>query len=83
MVAQPTVTWFTVPAIANLTVPNRPAVATALKSAMTTHRAGNLEAAEADYRRVLAAQPENANANHLLGSILSESERAKKEAEAS
>ncbi len=66
-----------IPAMANLTVPNRPALAAALKSAMTAYRAGRLEDAETDYRRVLAAQPDNANANHLLGTILSESERAK------
>ena len=63
--------------MANLTIPNRPAVAGALKKAMQEHRAGRLDAAATSYRRVLAAEPGNANANHQLGRILTQSKRIK------
>ena len=66
-----------IPAMANITIPNRPALAGALKQAMADQRAGRIEQAEAGYRRVLGAEPGNANANHLLGIILTQSKRAK------
>ena len=40
-----------------------------LEAAVTAHRAGRLEKAEALYRRVLAAQPRHADALHLLGLV--------------
>ena len=67
-----------IPAMANITIPNRPALAGALQQAMEDQRAGHLKKAEAGYRRVLGAEPTNANANHLLGIILTQTERAKK-----
>ncbi|MGC2856223.1 tetratricopeptide repeat protein [Novispirillum sp. DQ9] len=39
----------------------------ALAEAVANHRAGRLEAAAALYRRVLEADPDNADAGHLLG----------------
>jgi Flp pilus assembly protein TadD len=63
--------------MANVTIPNRPALAGALREAMKEHRAGRLDTAESGYHRVLAADPGNANANHLLGLILTQSKRAK------
>ena len=63
--------------MAHVTVPNRPALAGALKAALQEQRAGRLDAADAGYRRVLAADPGNANANHLLGRILVDAKRAK------
>ena len=66
-----------IPAMANITIPNRPALAGALKQAMADQRAGRIENAEAGYRRVLGAEPGNANANHLLGLILTQTKRAK------
>ena len=63
--------------MANITIPNKPALADAMKQAMVDQRAGRLDATEAGYRRVLGAIPTNANANHLLGLILTQSERAK------
>lgn len=77
MLAHPRAAWFTFPAMANVTIPNRPALAGALREAMKEQRAGRLDAAETGYRRVLAADPGNANANHLLGLILTRSKRAK------
>ncbi|HIM45490.1 MAG TPA: tetratricopeptide repeat protein, partial [Alphaproteobacteria bacterium] len=77
MLANPRAAWFTFPATADLTIPNRPALAGALKKAMRQHRAGRLDAAEAGYRRVLTADPGNANANHQLGRILTRSKRLK------
>jgi len=59
--------------MANITIANRPALA----GAMENQRAGRVEDAEAGYRRVLAAEPTNANANHLLGIILMRTKRAK------
>jgi len=69
--------WFTFPVMAHVTVPNRPALVGALKDAIKEQRAGRLDAAEAGYRRVLAADAGNANANHLLGRILIDAKRAK------
>ena len=43
----------------------------ALTSAAALHRSGDLDAAEAAYRRVLTAQPENPDVLHLLGLLLS------------
>ncbi len=63
--------------MAYVTAPNRPALAGALKAALQEQRAGRLEAAEAGYRRVLAADPDHANANHLLGRILLDAKRTK------
>ena len=77
MLASPRAAWFTFSAMADLTIPNRPALAGALKKAMRQHRAGRLDAAEAGYRRVLTADPGNANANHQLGRILTRSKRLK------
>ncbi|MDR3404036.1 MAG: tetratricopeptide repeat protein [Chthoniobacter sp.] len=39
----------------------------ALQSAIAQHQAGNLAAAEAIYRQILALQPQHADALHLLG----------------
>lgn len=44
-------------------------VAAALQSALAHHRAGRLPEAEASYRRILATQPADADAWHLLGVI--------------
>ena len=77
MLASPRAAWFTFSAMADLTIPNRPALAGALKKAMRQHRAGRLDAAEAGYRRVLTADPGNANANHQLGRILTRSKHLK------
>ena len=38
-----------------------------LQTAIAHHRAGNLKQAEAGYRRILQAQPNNAEALHLPG----------------
>jgi tetratricopeptide (TPR) repeat protein len=43
---------------------------TPLERAMADHRLGRLEAAESGYRSVLAAEPEHADALHLLGVTL-------------
>ncbi|HXD83614.1 MAG TPA: tetratricopeptide repeat protein [Rudaea sp.] len=43
---------------------------TDLQEALKLHRAGDLDAAEAAYRALLAAEPENADALHLLGVLL-------------
>ena len=40
-----------IPAMANITIPNRPALAGALQQAMEDQRAGHLKKAEAGYRR--------------------------------
>ena len=77
MLAKFRTAWITFPAMAHVTIPNRPALAGALKDAIQEQRAGRLDAAQAGYRRVLAADPGNANANHLLGRILIDSKRVK------
>lgn len=41
-----------------------------LAAAFERHRAGGLEPAEAIYRRILAREPRNADAQHLLGMLL-------------
>ena len=41
-----------------------------LQTALSAHKAGNLEAAENGYRAVLAQQPKDADANNMLGLIL-------------
>jgi predicted O-linked N-acetylglucosamine transferase (SPINDLY family) len=46
-----------------------PTVAEALAIAFEHHQAGRLEAAEAIYRRILQADPEQADALHLLGLV--------------
>ena len=46
MLANPRAAWFTFPAMADLTIPNRPALAGALKKAMRQHRVGCLDAAD-------------------------------------
>lgn len=43
---------------------------TDLENALNLHRAGDLDAAAAAYRALLAAEPENADALHLLGVLL-------------
>ncbi|HTI95509.1 MAG TPA: tetratricopeptide repeat protein [Rudaea sp.] len=43
---------------------------TNLQDALKQHRDGDLDAAEAAYRALLAAEPENADALHLLGTLL-------------
>ena len=43
---------------------------TDLENALKLHRAGDLDAAEAAYRALLTAQPEDADALHLLGVLL-------------
>ncbi len=47
-----------------------------LRDAVARHRAGHLEAAAALYRQVLAAEPRNADALHLLGLVARDSGRA-------
>lgn len=46
-----------------------PDAAEELRTGLSHHRAGRLEAAEACYRSVLAAQPDHADTLHLLGLI--------------
>ena len=43
-----------------------------LQTALTAHKAGNLEAAENGYRAVLAQHPKDADAHNMLGLILME-----------
>ena len=43
-----------------------------LKEALEHHAAGRLDAAEAVYRSVLAAEPKNADAMHLLGMLMNQ-----------
>lgn len=45
-------------------------IATTLEEGVRLHQAGQIQQAEAQYRRVLAAQPQNADALHLLGVAL-------------
>ncbi len=51
-------------------------VTSVLQHAVQEHRAGAADAAEAAYRAVLAVSPEEPNALHLLGLLLSETGRA-------
>ena len=53
----------------NLTVVVPPGVANLLGAGLKHHQAGRLADAGACYRRVLAAQPDHADALHLLGVI--------------
>jgi len=47
----------------------------ALQTALTQHRAGQLPAAEAIYRQILAVQPQHPEALHLLGALATEQQR--------
>ncbi|MGE5567595.1 MAG: tetratricopeptide repeat protein [Rhodospirillales bacterium] len=49
-----------------------PMTAQRLREAMENHKAGNLDAAEAIYRDVLAGDPKNADALHMLGVLVSQ-----------
>jgi Flp pilus assembly protein TadD len=51
-------------------------IPTLLNEGVAHHRAGRLAEAEAAYRRVLAAQPDNPDALHLLGVIATQVGRA-------
>ncbi len=42
---------------------------TAFQTALAHHQAGQLREAEALYRQILAAQPQHADAWHLLGLV--------------
>jgi len=48
-------------------------IAAQMQSAIALHRAGRLAEAESIYRRVLAADPQHPDANHLLGLALHQS----------
>jgi tetratricopeptide (TPR) repeat protein len=48
----------------------------ALEAAASLHRAGELEGAEASYRRILARDPGNADALHLLGVLAAQTGHA-------
>jgi protein O-GlcNAc transferase len=48
-----------------------------LRRALANHRAGNFAAAERSYRNVLAGDPNDADAVHLLGMLLQETGREK------
>ncbi|MEO5363886.1 MAG: tetratricopeptide repeat protein, partial [Magnetococcus sp. DMHC-8] len=63
--------------------PPQPAVdlARAIQEALQIHQAGQLDAAEAIYRKVLAIQPENPDALHLLGFICHQRNQGEKAAE--
>ena len=54
----------------------RNAAAETFRRAIEHHRAGRLQQAEAEYRRVLAAVPEHADSLHLLGIIATQSGRS-------
>lgn len=49
-------------------------IAEALKTAFQYHQSGNLNPAEEIYRKILAADPEHADALHLLGVVLYQKE---------
>ena len=51
-------------------------VAQTLQAALARHNAGDLDGADAGYRRVLAARADNADALHLLGVLLAQRGRA-------
>ena len=57
------------PAVKTGTVVVPPGVANLLGAGLKHHQAGRLAEAEACYRRVLAAQPDHADALHLLGVV--------------
>jgi len=52
------------------------AIQQALEAAVSLHRAGRLEAAEAAYRAILALAPDDPDALHLLGVLASQTGRA-------
>ncbi len=49
---------------------------TPMQTALALHRGGNLTAARDSYRKILAAEPKNVDALHLLGILLSEQDDA-------
>jgi tetratricopeptide (TPR) repeat protein len=55
-----------------MTAADHPGVAELLAAGRVHHRAGRLAQAEIDYRRILAAVPDHADALHLLGIIASQ-----------
>ena len=55
--------------MSSLSVTNSGAIADAVHQGLVHHKAGRLEAAEAIYRRVLEAQPDNPDALHYTGVI--------------
>ena len=61
-----------IPAVANVTIPNPVAISAALEKVAAHQRAGRAPETQTVYRRVLAADPENAEANYLLGLIAME-----------
>jgi len=58
-----------------------PTLDQAVREGLALHQAGRLEEASAIYRRVLAADPSHAEANHLLGLVLHQSGRQDEAAE--
>jgi len=52
-----------------------PVIQQLLQNAFNSHQAGRLEEAEAGYRKILAANPRHADANHFLGLIAHQCER--------
>lgn len=48
-----------------------------LKAAVQLHRSGKIEEAERVYRRILAAEPANASAIHMLGVLLQQTGRSR------
>ncbi|HLJ11560.1 MAG TPA: tetratricopeptide repeat protein [Planctomycetaceae bacterium] len=52
-----------------------PSISEALQTALAHHQAGRLQLAEAIYRRILAAEPQNANVLHLLGVVAQQAGR--------
>lgn len=52
---------------ANQSAPSPTAIAQAIQTAITHHQAGQIDLATKIYREILAVNPGNADANHLLG----------------